>query len=140
MKIVNWCSVWGVIPTYPKVYSCATHYGRFHWDLSIYCQSANFRFFKAKGIKSVHNCVDVYIFLPLPKVTLSRRKIQTKNKQSHRTLQNYLIEHEIYLIFMLQNVSFDRRKSNECVHKAEFNNILSVIQLCIIKIWKISIR
>ena len=76
----------------------------------------------------------VYIFLPLPKVTLSRRKIQTKNKQSCGTVQSYQIEHEIYLIFMLQNVSFDCRKSNQCVHKAVFNNILSVVQLCIIKI------
>ena len=73
-------------------------------------------------------------FLPLPKVTLYRQKIQTKNKQSHGTVQSYQIEHEIYLIFMLQNVSFDCRKSNQCVHKAVFNNILSVIQLCIIKL------
>ena len=51
-------------------------------------------------VKSIQNWVNVYIFLPLPKVTLSRQK----NKQSHGTVQSYQIEHEIYLIFMLQNV------------------------------------
>ena len=74
-------------------------------------------------LKSIQNWVNVYIFLPLPKVTLSRQKIQTKNKQSHGTVQSYQIEHEMYLIFMLQNVSFDCTK---CVQKAIFSNILSI--------------
>ena len=87
-----------------------------------------------RELKPVQNWVIVYIFLPLPKVTLSRQKIQTKNKQSHGTVQSYQIEHEIYLTFMLQNVSFDCRKSNQCVQKAVFDNILSVVQLCIIKV------
>ena len=73
---------------------------------------------KIINVKSIQNWVNVYIFLPLPKVTLSRRKIQTKNKQSHGTDQSYQIEHEIYLRFMLQNVSFDCRKSNQYVHKS----------------------
>ena len=51
-------------------------------------------------LKSIQNWVHVYIFLPLPKVTLSRQKIQTKNKQSHGTIQSYQIftEQKIYLI------------------------------------------
>ena len=85
----------------------------------------------AKIYSELGQCI---YFLPLPKVTLSRLKIQTKNKQSHEAVQTCQIEYEIYLIFMLQSVSFDCRKSNQCVNKAVSNDILSIVQLCIIKI------
>ena len=59
------------------------------------------------------NCSKIYsqsgqciFFLPLPKVTLSRWKIQTKNKWSPEW-PDCLLNIKKCLIFMLQNVSFD---------------------------------
>ena len=44
--------------------------------------------FSIKIYSELGQCI---YFLPLPKVTLSRQKIQTKNKQSHGTVQRYQI-------------------------------------------------
>ena len=42
-------------------------------------------------LKSNQNWVNVYIFLPLSKVTLSHQKIKIETKQSHGTVQSYQI-------------------------------------------------
>ena len=71
---------------------------RVETTLRVSLSSALLRF-----LKSIQNWANVYIFLPVPKVTLSLRKIQTKNKQSHGTVQSYQI---VYWTWNLSDTYF----------------------------------